>query len=500
MKLEPLAIEKPTPDRVDTRYQRADTPPAGSGGDGASLVERARESFEFFLCSLTREPFAQPRAGGACLRIESKAFSAALAALEFDATGKAPSAQAIGDAVRVAGVLCARGEPRPVFLRVGSTAGGELVLDLGDDSGAAVVVTGDGWRVVENAPCAFWRSGLSRPLPRPVRDGGAWASFAGLFSLSAEVSELVESWAANALFAGGSAPLLLLTGEAGSGKSLLAEHVVRLVDDCAAPLRSLGRDEESLTLSVAASWVSVLDNVSALPDWASDTLCKVSTGGAILRRQLYSDRDVVAVEARRPLVATAVDLPTLKPDLADRCLPIKLERIPDDRRESEAAIRAAFEVAWPSILGGVLDAASCMLRPAAEPLRLPRLADFGLRLSRLDAARGTSRLAEFLRRQGDASAAGVEASAVGRALLAAIPVGGSFEGAAGELLELLARHGDPDARGWPSSARKLSADLTKLSPALRALGWSVTPPAEGGRSADRKRSRLWRLVANERGS
>jgi hypothetical protein len=51
--------------------------------------------------------------------------------------------------------------------------------------------------------------------------------------------------------------------------------------------------------------VLAFDNVSGLPHWISDTLCRLATGGGFAVRQLYSDQDEVLFDAARPVILNA---------------------------------------------------------------------------------------------------------------------------------------------------------------------------------------------------
>jgi hypothetical protein len=42
------------------------------------------------------------------------------------------------------------------------------------------------------------------------------------------------------------------------------------------------------------------DNISGLPAWLSDALCRLASGGSLAVRQLYSDDAAVLFEATRP--------------------------------------------------------------------------------------------------------------------------------------------------------------------------------------------------------
>ena len=57
-------------------------------------------------------------------------------------------------------------------------------------------------------------------------------------------------------------------------------------------------------LFIAASNAHVLafDNVSGLPGFVSDTLCRLATGAGFAVRQLYTDQDETLFTAARPVI------------------------------------------------------------------------------------------------------------------------------------------------------------------------------------------------------
>jgi hypothetical protein len=53
--------------------------------------------------------------------------------------------------------------------------------------------------------------------------------------------------------------------------------------------------------------VLAFDNVSGLPGWLSDALCRLSTGGGWACRQLYTDNDEVLFDGTRPAVLNGIE-------------------------------------------------------------------------------------------------------------------------------------------------------------------------------------------------
>ena len=108
-----------------------------------------------------------------------------------------------------------------------------------------------------------------------------------------------------------------------------------LIDPNTAPLRALSREDRDLFIAATNGHVLAFDNVSGLPAWLSDTLCRLATGGGFATRQLYTNQEEVLLDATRPIILNGIkDFVTL-PDLADRALLLTLEPISEERRRSE---------------------------------------------------------------------------------------------------------------------------------------------------------------------
>jgi len=187
----------------------------------------------------------------------------------YRATGKAPSSQAIQDAL---GVLEAQarfdGPEIPVFVRVGD-GGGTLYFDLVNARWEAVAITATGWRVVADPPVRFVRAHGMLPLSTPMPGGNvAWLRrFVNVDRKTDFV--LYASYIVAALRPRGPYPVLILTGEQGSAKST-AERVAReLIDPNVAPLRSEAREVRDLMIAARNGWMVALDNLSMLSGWMS---------------------------------------------------------------------------------------------------------------------------------------------------------------------------------------------------------------------------------------
>src|SRR5262249_16709904 len=157
----------------------------------------------------------------------------------------------------------------------------------------AVEIGSEGWRVIAEPPVRFRRPAGMLPLPMP-RPGGTLEQLRSLLNLP-ELDDLVlvTTWLLAALRHGGPHPLLLIPGEQGSAKTVLPKMLRALVDPNVAPVRSLPRDERDLFIAANNGHVLAFDNLSALPPWLSDALCRLASGGSFAVRQLYTDQDEV---------------------------------------------------------------------------------------------------------------------------------------------------------------------------------------------------------------
>jgi hypothetical protein len=194
-------------------------------------------------------------------------------------SGGAPNPQAFSSAL---GVIEAQalydGTLREVYLRSAKVEG-KVYLDLCDSEWRVIEIDENGWRIFgPDAPVRFYRRRGMLPLPMPV-DGGVVDLLKPYVNASKDDFYLLVSFALAALHGCGPYPVLVLLGEAGAAKSTLLRVVKRLVDPNKADLRAPPEGNRDLFITANNSYVVTLDNLSSLPEWLSDTLCRLATGG-----------------------------------------------------------------------------------------------------------------------------------------------------------------------------------------------------------------------------
>ena len=438
-----------------------------------------------------KEPYALVESGGhrETHRIGSRLFRRWLTKLYYDgnlpdatfAGGSAvPGAQPLRDALlQLEGLAVFGDDESDVFVRV-AAFGGQIYVDLADDDWRAVEITRDGWRVVSDPPVRFIRPEGTLPLPDPGR-GGDVSAFRSFVNVGDKDWPLVAAWLVALFRPTGPYPVLEFLGEQGSAKSTASRFCRRVIDPYSPLDRGRPRNEHDLVIAASRSWVISLDNLSGLPDWLSDGLCRLSTGGGFGARALYTDDEEKRFDATRPVTLNGIDAVATRGDLLDRALVITLPEIDDEDRRSEKELEAAFVKAWPRILGGLPDAAVVALKRIDEVKldRRPRMADFAEWAVAAEPGLGLPKgrfMEAYTRNREEANELTIESSPVGSELLAFMDGRELWEGTATELLgKLDARVGEAlrRERAWPKSGRGLSGHLRRLAPSLRRVGLAL---------------------------
>ena len=169
----------------------------------------------------------------------------------FLTTGGAVRTPVLHDALSVleARALYSGSEQR-VFTRVG-THDGTLYLDLANQDWQAVAIDAAGWRVVTTPPIKFRRTPGMLPLPIPV-PGGTLTELRSFLNLAPDRESdwvLTIAWLLAACRPSGPFPVLVVSGQHGSGKSSFVRLLRSVVDPNSAPLRAVPRSVHDLVIA-----------------------------------------------------------------------------------------------------------------------------------------------------------------------------------------------------------------------------------------------------------
>jgi hypothetical protein len=228
-------------------------------------------------------------------------------------------------------------------------------------------------------------------------------------------------------------------------------------------------------IAASDSRIVAFDNLSKIPEWLSDGLCRLASGGAIGKRELYSDGEEYCLEAQRPVILTGIEELAARGDLIDRTIVVNLPALKERRTEEE--VLARFEEVRPGALGALLDAASMALRNRASTSipDVPRLADFATWNAAGAPALGVPGdffLGAYRAHRRDNASLALDADKVSGALVTILDQG-DFSGTVGGLLDRLEEVTTPGvvrSRLWPKSPKELAGHLRRIAPDLRKRG------------------------------
>jgi len=419
--------------------------------------------------------------------IRSKSFRSWVLRKFYDQYGGVPSSNAIQSALGLIEAMAHfDGPERTVYLRVASHEG-KLYVDLASKYWGAIEIDEAGWRQVSEPPVRFRRASGMLPLPVPV-GGGRIKDLRKFLNVKTDDDFILAvSWLLAALSDKGPYPVLALLGEQGSAKSTFATILRSLVDPNTAPLRALPREDRDLFIAANNAHVLAFDNISGMPNWISDTLCRLATGGGFSVRQLYTDQDEVLFDSRRPIILNGIEDYVTRADLADRSLFLRLHEILEEDRKAEHALMADFERERPRILGTLLDAVSHGLKrlPTVKFGRLPRMADFAKWATACETAiwpAGTFMRA-YNTNRADVVDTVIEADPVATAVLSFMESRTEWDGTASDLLgaiSLEVTEAERRDKGWPKAPNRLSGKLNRQKTFLRQVGISITMSRQAG--------------------
>ena len=388
---------------------------------------------------------------------------------------------ALKEALDLIEALALTEDVQPTHIRVAPGFDGATWLDLGRDDGKSVRIHPTGWDILTPDPreVCWRRTQLTGEMPLPVKDtdGKGIDLLMRLCNFaSAQAESLALAWLIGCLGPSAPVPAPFLTGPQGAGKSTAGRMLVRIIEGMSGDLRRAPKDEENLITAVAAGWVTALDNLSHLGPDLSDLMCCIVTGAETIKRALFTDGDVVRSRYRRPLLLTGIDVGVIRPDLAERLLPLRLER-PLVRR-TEAELWAEFEEVLPVILGSVLDLAVKVRATQADIPTDLRMADFAHLCAQLDAATSLGALDAYRASLDDLNDDVIEGDLLAQTVLktaAGIDPGTAVRMTSAEWLHGLTQlySGEdfrPLPKGWPTTGKVLSDRLKRLQPVLAARG------------------------------
>lgn len=442
------------------------------------IVKFVRERFEL-LHDDQKNVYARKQTSGIVCRLSSRAFRDEVYAAFFEARCKSIRSASFAEALdTLMAIGVATGEPEKVFLRAGHHASGYYIDLCQPGNSHAIHLSAAGWRVVNKPPIVFVRGEAMQPLPQPV-GGGSLGMLWELVNVPVESRLLVAAFIVDSYRTDGPFPGLELLGEQGSGKSLTAKFLRRLIDPNACDLRGAPKSVEDVFVVGGHSHMVTFENISHLHGPLQDALCILSTGGGIAKRTLYSDSEETIISVQRPWIINGIAAAVTQQDLLDRTISIDCPVL--EQRGTATGMNATFEENHAALLGAVLDVAAkaLALLPTIKlaPKDRPRLAEFAMLGMAVAQAMGHEPgefMHQFNASRRESIARVLDASPVAAAVLefvAKTPLG--IEASVKDILTRLEDFKPAGAEAWPRTPKGLGDALRRAAPALRQMDVEV---------------------------
>lgn len=257
--------------------------------------------------------------------VKSSAFKHHVTLGLFNDKGLTPDDNTLKAVINYADALASQTEREAVWLRFGQT-GATRYLFLADDACQVVEIDNAGWRVVDDPAVVFRRGDC---LPMPVPQKGDLSELTDFLNVGADEMPFLLAWMVTAIyFPSQICPIALLDGPAGSGKSSALRTIIETIDPKVGAQAGEPKSEDDLFAAAYSAGTVSGDNFSSIAK-ISDALCRLSTGGGIRKRKLYTDFESVSMTAKRPILIAGIDPTFYAADLSERIVRIRLQR-PDE--------------------------------------------------------------------------------------------------------------------------------------------------------------------------
>ena len=249
------------------------------------------------------------------------------------------------------------GYEQEVFMRV-AQADNKIYIDLCNKDWSVVEVTKDSWQTIDESPVAFIRNNYMLPMQKPI--GSYKTPFnhdIGLLKKHINVKNsdfilVVGILIMYLQYGDGDMPLLIVNGEAGTGKSTFTKMIRELIDPNSEPIL-MHPQEKVIPIIVNSNYMVALDNLSGIKKSFSDLLCTIATGTSYINRKHYTNKEMSVISMKRPIILNGIEDIANRDDLVRRSVILELEKIDDGSIVDDADVMGNFRKDVPAIFGAL---------------------------------------------------------------------------------------------------------------------------------------------------
>lgn len=361
---------------------------------------------------------------------------------------------------------------------------GKIFYYLADREQTVICIDGNGYRVVAESPVPFIKKQNVSEQVLPQESDISLRKLGMQYWKFATAEDRIMHWVLliSRFIAEGSQPLIYYFGDRGSAKSTSMKLDKMIVDPSVIDIKALPKNIPDAVASVTNQYMVCFDNVSQISDELSNIFCIVATHGYYSKRKLYSNNEECAVKLNARVSFSGITNLSTKPDLIDRMVCLKLNRIDSRKRRTETEIMENFTRDLPFILDGIFITLSKAI-PIFENLKLkhlPRMADFakwGYAIAEALGYGGDRFMKIYEKNQNELLENMVSEDAVITVLIEMLKKRHYFKGKVTELLSTLTTMAEDmnlDIRvGWARDASALSRRLYESQSVLSMFGVSI---------------------------
>jgi len=418
-------------------------------------------------------------------KARSKQFKSWLAKVFWEKNNKAANSDAINTALNIVDGKCNFDGPEVKLANRATWVNDVLWYDLSDEKWRAVKITNQGWELVDLPPILFRRYGhqQAQVVPETKGDIKDILKYVNIQDEKQKILFLV--YVVACFIPDFPHPVLNIYGAQGSAKSSLSKVVRKLVDPSILEVTEFPKNQAELVQKLSHHWLIFFDNVSHIPDFISDILCRVVTGSGFSKRELYTDDEDIIYTLKRCVGINGINLTSEKADLLERSILLELERMPKEERRQEKELFEEFELNKPKILAGIFNVLVKTLenKPSVKLTSMPRMADFAVWGSAIALAIGYTQ-EDFLEAYNEnIDAQNKEVlleSFIASALLTFMEDKSEWQGTSSSLLSELKKIATLQGvnvdkeKGFPKAANTLSRQLNLIKPNLLEGGISFS--------------------------
>lgn len=463
---------------------RQSTESTENGGDGnqkpVEILVRAGSEAEFFQDELEELYAAVPIDNHKEIyKIDSKKFRLWLTKKYYEETKKAPKIEWVKQALGVFEMTALYEGKIKTLSRRCAKHEGEYYYDLVDSRWRNVVISKEGWKIVDNPPTLFVRGKNMNEQVEPEE-------YSDLFLLNKHYKfkntedEILHMVNIVTKFIPDMAhPVDVIHGEKGASKTTSMRKDRSIVDPAPMDIVTLPSSKSDLALNLSKNYNPCFDNLDNITPEKSDMLCMAATGGGISKRTLFTDEEETFLFIKRPVSLNGINVVATRPDLLDRALLLGLERISPEERKDEKTIWEEFDKDKPKILGAIFTTLSkaMTIYDNVKLNKLGRMADFtkwGYAIAEAAGIGGDKFLDAYINNQNRANEEAVESNPVAAAVHRLMIGRSRWEGTVAELLGVLNNMADSEgidtySKLWPREPNVLSRRLNEVKSNLELL-------------------------------